>query len=107
MAVSVNTRDGSFDSIKINGCSINDPRWEGYIDGDGVFRWSGVTIKPSGSVRIGTVKVHPSGLIQVGTDVEIEGSILPSKATAGKPITGRKTSGTAGNKVVREIDCRR
>ena len=101
MAINVNTNGGSFNSIKVNGCSINDPRFDRYIDSEGIFSWKGVTIKPSGSVRIGSVKIHPSGLIQFGDAVNVEGSILPNRAATGTTVS--KTSGTTSNQSVRQI----
>lgn len=79
-------------NVKVNGLPLSDPRFEPYIDKNGVFSWKGVIIKPSGSVRVGETKIHPSGLIQVGDKVHIEGVVAPKQFPTSKPATSQSVS---------------
>jgi hypothetical protein len=88
--------------IRVNGISLTDERAAPYIDSDGVFNWKGITIKPSGSVRVGGTKIHPSGLIQVG-EIHVEGSIVPQHANTKEARTGSKTPGTTKSQSVSHV----
>jgi hypothetical protein len=92
----------SFGRIRVNGISLTDERCAPYIDSNGVFNWKGITIKPSGSVRVGETKIHPSGLIQVGK-IHVEGSIVPQHANTKEARTGSKTPGTTISQSVSHV----